>query len=167
MAAQIVERYLPRNVSWSWTTTYKNVFDLVNTVYVIEVDGRETGKQYKTREEAEEAKQKLDRESYINKLKAEAEKKLKDLIEFRLKLSYMNCNYMQFKNKTYTPTNRYIEKFKEDNPVIRLLPKDQKRKCYLVLMKAAYKKAINEYYSKKKEYIDAKNKVIEFKNGKV
>lgn len=164
MEAEIVERYLPKNGTWSWIT-YKNVFDLVQTVYVIEVDGRETGKQYKTREEAEDDKKKLDRESYINKLEAEVDKKLKDLIAFRFKLSYMNCNYMQFKNKTYTPLNSFIIKFKEDNPVVRLLPKEQKHKCYLVLMKVEYKKAINEYYSKKKEYLDAKSNLAKFKNG--
>lgn len=154
---EIVERYLPKRAT-SFGKTYKDISEIVKTVYVLSTNGNILYDVYDTKEEAEEAALKLDTIKYLEELRKRANAALEKLRRFRFKLSELNYLYISLKHRTQE--SQYIHKFIENankyNHVINLLPEKDKQKCYVTLAKEQLINAINEYKKLKKEYLSTK-----------
>lgn len=154
---EIVERYLPKRTA-SFGKTYKDISEIVKTVYALSVNGNILHNVYDTKEEAEEDALKLDTIKYLEELRKRANAALEKLRRFRFKLSELNYLYISLKHKTSEAQKfrNFIESANKNNHVINLLPEKDKQKCYVALAKEQLTNAINEYKKLKKEYLSTK-----------
>ena len=161
MNVKVVERYKPK-LSHHYGQVYKDVLDIADVVYVLNINGIDSYNQYATKEEAEQAALKYNKDNYLRELNCKAESKLQEMIKFRFRLSRLNHVYSTWKHeKKYTINGgkEFFDKFREENPVIlKLSPKDQ-HTCYITLMKSQLKSRIAEYYKIKKEYLNIKKEI--------
>lgn len=161
---KIVERYKLK-LTHHYGHAYNDITDIVDTVYVLNINGKDDYHQYNTREEAERAAVKYNKDNYLKELRAKADTQLKDLIRFRGSLSYLNTVYMTWKGSRVIPKElsyvgkNLIDSFNKDNPVLALLPPQEKHKCYIVLIKNCLKNSIKQYYKYKKEYLNTKKEI--------
>lgn len=170
MNVKIVERYkINTGINrFDLYKTYNDISDVIDTVYVLNIDGKDLYTTYATKEEAEQAALKYNRDKYLQELKCQAESKLQEMTKFRFRLSHLNHIYSTWKHeKKYTINGgkEFFDTFREENPVINMLPKNEQHKCYITLMKARLKKRISEYYKIKKDYITIKEKIKKIKSN--
>ena len=126
---EIVERYLPKRAT-SFGKTYKDISEIVKTVYVLSTNGNILYDVYDTKEEAEEAALKLDTVKYLEELRKRANAALEKLRRFRFKLSELNYLYVSLKHKTPEAQkfHNFIESANKNNHVINLLHEKDKQK---------------------------------------
>lgn len=164
---KIIERYIPKYSEYKYKTgiSYKDILEIVDTIYILNIDGKDNDRQYKTKEEAEQAIIRYNKEDHLKNLQKKADKKLQELINFRSRLYHLNSIYSVWKReKCYEIGKEFISGFKENNPVIDLLSQQEQQRCYMVLMKNILKGRISEYYKIKKEYLKIKKEIKRLKN---
>lgn len=165
---KIVERYKPKKFSYRIGEVYKDFSEIIDVVYILNIDGKDGFHEYATKEEAEQAALKYNTQEFLKELQNKANEKIKELDRFRQRLSYLNKVYITWKSVRINKGTNYIGKdivdiFNEENPVISLLAPQERHKCYIALMKEKLKKRISEYYKIKKEYLNIKKKIKNYK----
>lgn len=165
---EIIERYKPKYSEYKYRTgiSYKDILEIVDTVYILNIDGKDNFHEYATKEEAEQAALKYNTQEFLKELQNKADLKLRELVYFKFTLSHLNQLYIFYKKKKYTASNghEFLNKFNTENPVISLLPPQDQHKCYIALMKNALKEKIDEFYRLKKEYLGIKKEIKRLKN---
>lgn len=167
MNVKVVERYKPK-LTHHYGHVYKDVLDIADIVYVLNINGKDSYRHYATKEEAEQAALKYNRDNYLIELNYKAKSKLQEMTKFRFRLSRLNHVYSTWKGQCqykWHGGEEFYNSFIEDNPVIKLLGPKEQHKCLIALMKDRLKNRIAEYYKLKKEYLDIKKEIEKVKTS--